>query len=99
MESYRGQLPWVVFGDEIALQAGLLCKNQPWLKQVFPVDPTGGAEAIFRKGPFMAAASAAGIPVPPMRVCASRSEAIAAASQLKFPLFVKRDLNCAGRAS
>jgi carbamoylphosphate synthase large subunit len=96
MESHPGPLPWVVFGDELALQAGLLCKDQPWLKGVFPVDPSGPADAIFRKAAFMKAAQSAGIPIPAMRVCNSRSEATAAAAQLQFPLFFKRDLDCAG---
>lgn len=96
METYRGSLPWVIFGDELALQAGILCRDQSWLKQVFPVDPWTSADVIFRKASFMTAAAAAGIPIPPMRVCASRTEALAAAEQLEYPLFFKRDVDCAG---
>ncbi|HEX4053230.1 MAG TPA: hypothetical protein VHX86_03100 [Tepidisphaeraceae bacterium] len=96
METYRGTLPWVIFGDELALQAGILCRDQSWLKQVFPVDPWTAADVIFRKASFMKAAAAAGIPIPPMRVCASHADALAAAEQLEYPLFFKRDVDCAG---
>ncbi len=96
VETYRGTRPWIIFADELALQAGILCREQSWLKDAFPVDPWLGADMIFRKAAFMAAAEAAGIPIPPMRVCRSRAEALAAAEQLGLPLFFKRDVDCAG---
>ncbi|MGD0539968.1 MAG: hypothetical protein ABSB33_00485 [Tepidisphaeraceae bacterium] len=94
--TYRGQRPWIIFADELALQAGILCREQSWLKDAFPVDPWQSADMIFRKAAFMAAAEAARIPIPPMRVCRSRTEALAAAEQLELPLFFKRDVDCAG---
>ncbi|MGA2441508.1 MAG: hypothetical protein ABSH08_11150 [Tepidisphaeraceae bacterium] len=93
---YSPVLPWVVFGDEPALQAGILCRQEKWLPQVFPVDPFKCADMIFRKAAFMEAAVAAGVPVPPMRVCRSAADARSAADQLQFPLFFKRDVDCAG---
>jgi len=44
----------------------------------------------------MTAAEAGGIPIPPMRVCRSRDEALAAAKALVPPLFLKRDVDCGG---
>jgi len=94
--TYRGWRPWIIFADELALQAGILCREQSWLKDAFPVDPFKCADIIFRKAAFMTAAEAAGIPIPAMRVCRSRAEALTAAEQLAFPLFLKRDVDCAG---
>lgn len=93
---YGHNLPWVVFGDELALQAGILCRDQKWLAKVFPVDPDKYADVIFRKAAFMEGAAVAGIPIPPMRVCRTAAEAKKAAEELKFPLFFKRDVDCAG---
>ena len=67
-----------------------------WLPRVFPVDPFKCADMIFRKAAFMEAAAAAGIPIPAMRVCRSVADAKNAAEQLHFPLFFKRDVDCAG---
>jgi predicted ATP-grasp superfamily ATP-dependent carboligase len=94
--SYVQTLPWVILGDELALQAGIFCREQSWLQEIFPVDPWKSADVIFRKAAFMTAAAAAGIPIPPMRVCRSRAEALTAAQRLEFPLFFKRDVDCAG---
>jgi len=89
-------LPWVVFGDELALQAGILCRDEKWLSAIFPVDPFKSADMIFRKAAFMEAAAAANIPIPPMRVCRTVADALRAAEELQFPLFLKRDVDCAG---
>lgn len=96
MWQYGRDLPWVVFGDELALQAGILCRDQKWLPKIFPVDPFTHADMIFRKAAFMESAAAAGIPIPPMRVCRTLAEAKKAADELNFPLFFKRDVDCAG---
>jgi predicted ATP-grasp superfamily ATP-dependent carboligase len=93
---YGNSLPWVVFGDELALQAGILCREQKWLSKIFPVDPFKCADMIFRKAAFMEAAALGGIPIPPMRICTTVADAKKAAEDLNFPLFFKRDVDCAG---
>jgi predicted ATP-grasp superfamily ATP-dependent carboligase len=94
--TYRDRLPWIIFADEPALQAGILCRDQPWLKDAYPVDPWRSADLIFRKSAFMIAAQAGGIPIPPTRICGSRDEALAAGQTLSLPLFLKRDVDCGG---
>src|SRR5580658_4866358 len=71
IREYGSNLPWVIFGDEKALEAGLLCRNQDWLVKVFPVDPFKCPEMIFRKAAFMEAAALQGIPIPATCICRS----------------------------
>jgi predicted ATP-grasp superfamily ATP-dependent carboligase len=96
VSQYGDNLPWVIFGDEQALQAGILCRQEKWFQQVFPVDPFKCADMIFRKAAFMEAAAKSDVPIPPTRICRSAADATSAADELNFPLFLKRDFDCAG---
>jgi predicted ATP-grasp superfamily ATP-dependent carboligase len=89
--------PWVIFTDEFSLDAAAACRGESWLKDIFPVDPQSPKlEIVMRKTAFMQTALKAGLPIPRMRVCATLAEAHDAGNDVGYPLFMKRQLDCAG---
>jgi len=90
-------VPFVILADENALAAAGEYSSEKWIQDIFPVDLKGrGKDVILRKTSFMSAMLAAGVPVPPVRICRTLGEAMAAKDELRFPLFMKRDIDCAG---
>jgi hypothetical protein len=89
--------PWVILTDEKSLNPVAACHGQPWTADVFPVPLTqANADLILRKNSFMAAAANVELPIPPLRICHTLAQANAAANELTFPLFMKRDFDSAG---
>ena len=88
---------WVIAGDEemVALLATRL--DEPWARACFPVRADSRSDdAISRKTAFIAACQSAGVPVPMSAVCAGAGEALAASTDIGFPLLLKADFGASG---
>ncbi len=86
---------WVLITDDPLLSALAARRDEAWLDPVLPMSGAWAA-ALGSKADFCTLGAAAGLPIPPTRICFTVEEARGAAVELGLPLILKESAGFAG---
>jgi predicted ATP-grasp superfamily ATP-dependent carboligase len=86
---------WVLVCDDPLLAALSARRGEAWLDGILPISGEW-APVLASKADFCALGEAAGLPIPPTRICHTLDDAVAAAAELGLPLILKESAGFAG---
>jgi biotin carboxylase len=87
----------VLIADDPLLTALAARRDEAWLDGVLPIARTHPwSRALASKAAFVELGAAAGLPIPPSRVCRAAADAHAAARELGYPFVLKQSSGFAG---